>query len=99
MNNTETTYLKSITPDSLVHDTIDGVGIVSIISFIDVFFADVKDHWKNLTYDAISAAVTAWCDVHNADYYSCPNEDFSLPAASNQAKNNNKSFVLVENLS
>jgi len=99
MNNTETDYLKTFQPENMVYDTIDGVGIISIIQFIDEVFADVKDQWKNLSYDVISAAVEAWSNVHNVSVYSSPNEDFSLSAASNQAKDVGVKFVIVENLS
>jgi len=53
----------------------------------------------DLPYDQTGAWLRNWCCRHNATYYARPREDFSIREAREQAVRENKSTVIVENMS
>ena len=80
------------------HETIDGVDVVNVCGFLDIVELDSPCYEMEsmVRYDGYIARI---CKVFNADFYSSERETFNLMAAVDQAKQNGKTLVLVEDLS
>lgn len=74
--------------------TTSQVRVVNVCDLIDIF-CDAGVHG----YKDQSNAVIQWCRNSGAHYYARPKENFFIDEAIEEAKNQNKSVVVVEDLS
>jgi hypothetical protein len=79
-------------------DVVDGVKLIGICELIDKLY---PDYWGNTqyTYEETSKAIMDWCEKYDAHYYADVHEEFSVYVGVREAKENNKSVVVVEDLS
>lgn len=82
-----------------VWQTINGVKVISMGTWLE---AKVPNYWSDLSpnaYEASGELLKAWCQIHNAHYYSMPKESFNVWEATLEAAGRGCKVVVVENLS
>jgi len=74
----------------------NNIAVINIINLLDVLEMYMQD--KN-DYEEQSKLVKRWADQHNAHYYSRPKDKLFISEAIDEAKRENKSVVVIEDLS
>lgn len=71
--------------------------VVNICDLLDILFGE--DWTKHPSYEEQSKVIVQWCRDSGAHLYSRPKEDFFIHEAIEEARNQSKSVVVVEDLS
>lgn len=69
------------------------------VDLLDAIVPGWSTAWAQGQYEVTEAAVTAWCEAHNAHYYARGDEDFSEYEAAGEAAALGKRIVVLDNLS
>ena len=76
-------------------DIVDGIAVVGIFDWDDIYLADGTEGYS----DESMKRFQKWCDKFDAHYYAREKHKFFVWEAVEEAKENNKKIVIIENMS
>lgn len=77
-------------------DAIDDIEVIPVCALRNAIFPDWRSAWD---YQEERRRIQEWVNAHNAYYYACGRDDFSIAEARNLALEAGKTIVVTENLS
>lgn len=77
-------------------DAIDTIEVIPVAALLNAIFPEWRSAWD---YKEERRRIQEWVKTHNAYYYACGREDFSIAEARNLALEAGKTIVVTEDLS